>query len=293
MTAVGTWRRLSTLATKDGHFAILAADHRDSLKVFLAPGDPASITDQALIDTKLDLIRLLGSRASGVMLEPEFSIGPALASGALPRDVGFTAALEAQGYLAEKTPTSLLDGWSVDAAAASGASGAKLLIMWNPDDEPACAAQEAVIRDVVAACQRVQLPLFLEPILITGSAQDMLDMIGHMSTLSPDILKLGYGADWESQVADVADATNGLPWAFLSGGAPFETYARQLEAACSSGASGFMVGRALWGELVKGTGSSQVVLDRFEQLKTITRQHGASWMSKLAPPEVSSGWYRR
>ena len=293
MTSVGKWRRLSTLATDEGHFAILAADHRDSLRMFLAPDAPESITDQDLIDTKLDLIRLIGSRASGVMLEPEFSIGPALASGALPRDVGFTAALEAQGYLADSSPTSLLDGWSVEAAAASGASAAKLLVMWNPGDSAACAAQEQVIQAVVAECARLDLPLFLEPILVAGDTQDMIEMIGHMATLGPDVLKLGFGAEWEHQVSTIAAATTGLPWAFLSGGVPFETYTDQLKMACEAGASGFMVGRALWGEFVKGTGGAEQVVERFDQLNSLVLDHGTPWTAKTAPPNVESNWYRR
>ena len=69
------------------------------------------------------------------MLEPEYSIPQLLDAGAVPPGVGFLAALEAQGYLADPgaAPTTVLDGWSVAQAAASGAAAAKLLLPYHPD----------------------------------------------------------------------------------------------------------------------------------------------------------------
>ena len=79
--------------------------------------------------------------------------------------MGFTAALEAQGYAAdpEASATKILDGWSVEAAAACGASAAKLLIFYRPD-RPHAAAQEQVAAEILAQCRRVGIPLVLEPL---------------------------------------------------------------------------------------------------------------------------------
>lgn len=293
MTTIGKWRRLSTLSTEQGHFAILAADHRDSLRNFLSPGAPEQISDAQLVETKLDLIELVGSLASGVMLEPEFSIGRAVASGVLPRDVAFTAALEAQGYLSDGSPTTVLDGWSVPQAAASGASGAKLLVMWDPANAENCQKQEHVIEEVVTACAKASLPLFLEPILTAGDLPEMVSMVAHMATFGPDVLKLGFPRDWEAAVSELSVATSGLPWAFLSAGVSFETYIQQLRAACDAGASGFMVGRALWGEYVQGEGPQEQVSERFQQLRQIVAQHATPWTSKVVVPAVNQDWYRR
>ena len=41
-------------------------------------------------------------------------------------------------------------------------------------------------------------------------------------------------------------AFRAVPWVLLSGGVPFETFFRQTQVACEAGASGVMVGRAVW-----------------------------------------------
>ena len=74
----GKTRGLDTLATNEGVFTILAIDHRDSLKAVL----PGEATDQEIIDFKLELISGVGPQASGVMLEPEFSLPHAIEAGA-------------------------------------------------------------------------------------------------------------------------------------------------------------------------------------------------------------------
>ena len=147
-----------------GRFAVLAIDHRDSLRAVLAPDDPDSVGADAITDLKRELVGTLAEGATGVMLEPEYSI-PQLLDGTLPDGVGFTAALEAQGYAAdpEASATKILDGWSVEAAAACGASAAKLLIFYRPDRAHA-GAQEQVAAEILAECRRVGIPLVLEPL---------------------------------------------------------------------------------------------------------------------------------
>ena len=80
--------------------------------------------------------------------------------------MGFVAALEAQGYASdpEAGPTRLLDGWSVQAAADSGAAAAKLLVFYRPDRAEHAAAQERVVDAILAVCRRVGIPLVLEPL---------------------------------------------------------------------------------------------------------------------------------
>ena len=124
------------LTDSAGRFSILAIDHRDSLREFLAPDAPASIDAASITDLKIEVVESLADLATGVMLEPEYSIPQVLDAGVLPAGVGFLAALEAQGYLddPEAEPTRLLDGWSPELAKASGASSAKLLLPYRPTD---------------------------------------------------------------------------------------------------------------------------------------------------------------
>ena len=246
---------------QNGRFAVLAIDHRDSLRVVMAPDHPNSVPNEAITDLKRDLVAGLAAGTTGVMLEPEYSI-PHLLGGTLPPGVGFTAALEAQGYLAEPeaSPVSLLDGWSVQAAADCGAASAKLLVLYRPD-RPHAAAQEQATAEILAECRRVGIPLLIEPLFYaiddpSTRPQLVLDTVDRFAPLGPDVLKLpfpvnpsheSYRKKWASACSEIS-ARCDMPWTLLSGGCEFESYRSQLETAMDSGCSGFTVGRALWSE---------------------------------------------
>jgi len=250
---------LAGLSNASGRFAVLAADHRDSLRAVLAPKDPSSVTGSAITEFKGSLVRGLAVSATGVMLDPEYSI-PQLVS-SLPAGVGFTAALEAQGYAAdpEAAPVQVLEGWSPAAAAASGAAAAKLLVPYRPD-RPHAAAKRGVAAEVLAECRRAGIPLVLEPLFYglddpADRPHVVLETVDHFAALDPHLLKLPFPVDviaepdrrrWAEACAAVTARCH-MPWTLLSGGGGYEPYRAQLEVAVESGCSGFMVGRALWG----------------------------------------------
>ncbi len=176
--------------------------------------------------------------------------------------MGFLAALESQGYLADPgaEPTTLLDGWSVEQAAAIGASACKLMLPYHPDHRLA-GAQRAVAADVLADCRRVGVPLVLEPLFfgVTDAAERagvVLTTVEHFASTGADLLKLPFPVDPAATVdhADRVAACRAItdrceqPWAMLSGGGDFGSFAAQVGASIEGGGSGFMVGRALWGE---------------------------------------------
>ena len=244
-----------------GRFGVLAIDHRDSLRAVLAPDDAHSVSAEAIAGLKRDLVGALAAGATGVMLEPEYSI-PQLLDGTLPDGVGFTAALEAQGYAAdpEAAPTRILDGWSVAAAAASGAAAVKLLVLYRPD-RPHGAAQEQVAAEILEECRRVGIPLVLEPLfygLADPSARRVivLETVERFAAMDPHLLKLPFPVDpshepdrgvWAAACAEITARCH-MPWTLLSGGGTYGSYRDQVETAVSEGCSGFMAGRALWGE---------------------------------------------
>jgi tagatose-1,6-bisphosphate aldolase len=269
----------------DGRFGVLAIDHRDSLRQFLAPDDPDSTTAAAITELKRDIVSGVGEYVTGVMLEPEFSI-PHLLDGTLPAGVGFIAALEAQGYLAdpEARPTAVLDGWSVEAAKHSGASAAKLLLPYRPD-RPHATDQDRVAREVVAECLRVGIPLVLEPLFYglddpSERRRIVIETVERLVGLGPDLLKLPFpaGSDdrsvWATACRDVSDRCE-VPWTLLSGGGSYEAFRDQLQVAMGAGCSGFMVGRALWGEAARASTVdrvsmiSDVVAPRLIELRAI------------------------
>ena len=245
----------------NGRFAVLAIDHRDSLRSVLAPDNPDSVSHRDIVDLKRDLVAGLAAGATGVMLEPEYSI-PQLLDGTLPPGVGFTAALEAQGYMAdpEAAPVALLEEWSVQAAADCGAAAAKLLVLYRPD-RPHAAAQEKAAAEILAECRRVGIPLLVEPLFYGLSdpllrPQIVLDTVDRFAPMGFDILKLPFPIDadhnpdptrWAAACSEITNRCD-MPWTLLSGGGTFDSYHAQLEVAMASGCAGFTVGRALWGE---------------------------------------------
>lgn len=274
---------LRDLSNADGKFSILAIDHRDSLRQFLRPGDPDSLTADEITALKIELASTIADLATGVMLEPEYSIPQVLDAGALPDGVGFLAALESQGYLDDPDVgvTTVLEGWSVDQAAASGAASAKLLQSYHPD-RPLARAQEAVAAGILTDCQRVGLPLAMEPLFYDlDSPEDrprvVVETARRFAALGPDLLKLPYPGSREA-CAEVTKIVGDIPWAMLSGGGTFEDFADQFTVASDAGCSGFMVGRALWGEAVKAPANERpamiadVVRPRFERLVAINER---------------------
>lgn len=270
---------IGDLADERGRFSILAVDHRDSLRQFLRPDDPDSLSAEEITALKIELVAGVADLATGVMLEPEYSIPQVIDAHVLPDGVGFLAALESQGYLddPENSPTTILAGWSVEQAEASGAAAAKLLLAYRPDGRLA-AEQEQVGREVVAACHAIGFPVALEPLFYGLAPGDdraaiVVETARRFAAMQPDLLKLPYPGSPAAcaQVTDIAT----MPWAMLSGGGTFDDYLDQFAIAAAAGCSGFMVGRALWGEAVKAPPADRaatitdVVRPRFEQLIAI------------------------
>lgn len=298
----GKVRRLQTIADDDGMLTILAVDHRDTLRVEFDPDAPETVAPDVLAAFKLDLVRAVGSRASAVLLDPEYGIGPATLGRAVRRDVATIVAVEAQGYLGDpdaRTQT-LLDGWGVAKAARLGVAGIKLLVLYRPDRGETTRAQEDLVRRVAAACAEVEMPLFCEPVPydLTDDADRRRVVVrsaARMAELGADVLKAPFpvgGRDgWAGACAEL-DAAAGVPWALLSWGAPYEIFREQLAAACEAGASGFLVGRALWRPALPATGRAaalrDVVVPRFEELTAIARRHGRPWDEAASLPDPAA-----
>jgi len=275
---------LDRLRDASGAFRVLAIDHRDSLRRFLAPEAPASVTVDDIVALKRTLVRAVSPHATGVMLEPEYSIPSVV--GDLAPGVGFFAALEAQGYLDDPAGavTSVMPGWSAEAALAAGAECAKLLLPFHPD-RPTADAQVVVAAEIVAECRRVGIPVVLEPLFFglddpADRRRVVLTTAERFAALGPDLLKLPFPVD-PVLVTDRAERVAACraitsvcsqPWAILSGGGSFESFEAQVVDACEGGASGFMVGRALWAEAARVHGAerdraiTELVLPRWKRL---------------------------
>jgi tagatose 1,6-diphosphate aldolase len=311
--SAGKVRGLTSASNRAGLFTILAVDHRDAMRAVLDPDHPEEVAPQTLTDLKLALLRGVGDLASAVLLDPEYSALQAIASRALPGATAFLCAIESQGYLGEVDArvTSLLDGWSVAKAKRLGAAGVKMLLPYRPDlavaDE-----QDRAVAAVVAECAKEDIPFFLEPVAYpVGNAKVdrrriVCDSARRLGALGPDVLKVQFPVDTsiDTDPASWADACAELnescpvPWALLSGGGSYESFRDQLVVACRAGASGFLVGRALWLEYVTAPIAEQsrildeVVRPRFFELAGIATATGSDWAGRYRLPELNEDSFR-
>ena len=290
-----TERTTAPITDPAGRFAILAIDHRDSLRRFLAPDDPDSLDAADITALKVALVAGVGDLASGVMLEPEYSIPQILDAGVLPDGVGFLAALEAQGYSDDPgaAPTTILSGWSIEQAAACGATAAKMLLPYHPD-RPLAAAQERVAAETIAGCHEVGIPLLLEPLYYDLDRPEdrprvVVETVRRLAPLGPDVLKLPFPGTPDAcrEVTSILE----LPWVMLSGGGPFEDFEGDLGVALDGGCAGFAVGRALWGEAARADPAARaatirdLVRPRFERLVAMLDRYEARGMTRVTTDE--------
>lgn len=245
------------LCDANGRIGVLAIDHRDSLRAVINADDPDSVTRASIVQLKALILDELAPLATGVMLEPEYSIPGLLAH--VPDGVGFTAALESQGYSEDPSsvPTELLDGWSVSQAKASGAAAAKLLAYYSDSAPEHAAAQRAIITSVVNDCATSQIPLLLEPLAFPNEPRGSGTVAAVRATmpLGATVMKVAWPGD--EFVRSLVDALEDRPWVMLSGGGPFEQYLDQVGQAIELGCSGFMAGRAVWSEVTQVSADEQ------------------------------------
>lgn len=282
----GKRRGIDTLTTDEGVFCVLAIDHRDSLRAVLAD----DVTDPEIVEFKLDLIRAVGARASGVMLEPEFTLPQAINAQAVSGQTGFIAALEAQGYMQDPWagPTQFLDGWSAQQAKTMGASAAKLLLPFDFRKPSHAAAQLDVVKAVAETCDALDIALLVEPVAFGMDPADrpqvVLEGVGALTGLGIDILKVEFPGDpndpagWSDACAAV-DAACEEPWVLLSSGVTFEQYRAQLDVAFTNGCSGFTGGRAIWRPATevaapeRASALRDIVVPRFDELRALAVSH--------------------
>jgi tagatose-1,6-bisphosphate aldolase len=132
------------------------------------------------------------------------------------------------------------------------------------------------------------MPLALEPLFygVTDPAERarvVLATVEDFASTGADLLKLPFPVDprvvtdRDARVAACRAVTERCeqPWAILSGGGDFELFAEQVVASMEAGCSGFMVGRALWGEAARCPTArraaviDELVLPRWHRLTTI------------------------
>ncbi len=319
ITSLGKFRALQQCSRPGGAFAILAADHRGNLRDALQHHSTEPITDALLTDFKRSLIKTLSETGSAVLLDPEYSIAQLIASNTVSGQRGLLVGIEKTGYSGDPNAreNSFLPDWGVAKAKRLGATGIKLLVHYHPDS-PTASQIEALVIQAVNDCKQYEVPLFLEPLGYSldpnqkklSSAERravVIESAKRFSALGIDILKAEFPLDvevdteeqlWEDACAELSAAST-APWILLSGATSYETYLRQVTAACRNGASGVAVGRAIWQEAIplKGAERESFVRDtahrRMERITAICEGLARPWTEFYSVPELTSEWYIR
>ncbi len=314
--SVGKYRALQRASTPGGHFTILALDHSDALRRAMRPDAPASVTSDELTAFKTQVVGALAPHTSGVLLDPIYGAAQAVCGGQV-RGVGLLVELEKADYQLQTMPLAceVLPGWSVSKIKRMGADGVKLFYYYDPESVTLCAAQNTLVQSVGAACAADDIPFYAEPILtgVDGQASDndsfttrLIVAAQRAADSGADILKLEFPLPLSAQADDercreaCLRLTESLdvPWVLLSAGVSFEAFCRQVAIACAAGASGYIAGRAVWGEAAAIRDRSQrqawletVGQDRLRRLAQIAAR-GRPWTDVIACEPITTSWYQ-
>ena len=312
---IGKLRGLQQCSTARGTFTCLALDHRQNLRRALNPQDPTSVPDSALTDFKLEVTAALAREATAVLLDPEYSAAQAVAAGVIPANAGLVVAVESTGYGGEPTArqSQILPGWSVEKAKRMGASMIKLLVYYHPDS-PTASEIETFTQQVAKDCQRYDLGIMLEPLSYSLDGSKLtseqkryvvVETARKLTPLGVDILKAEFPLDtgnldeiaWAAACAEVSAASQ-VPWILLSAAVDFDTYLRQVTAACNAGASGIAVGRAVWKEAVAMSPEARFAFlqttarERLSRLTALCIALAKPWIDFYPTPQIDENWYK-
>lgn len=306
---LGKLRRLSRISDPDGFIRVAAIDHPDTY-LMLFDDDVSAVSFEEVVESKIELVEAMAPHATAMLLDPVWSLGQAVAGGALPRDVGLISGLEDLYYTPETstvgfdTELRLKPDWSPAKLAALGADAAKLVVFHRHDDPPERSEHlHAVVREVSRECTTLQLPLVVEPLWFPRSGESLADpRVASTRTESviasarsfreagADVMKVEFPVSLESEAgrsaADEAcarlDAAVDGPWVLLSAGVTFDGFADQLGIAARHGCLGFMAGRAIWGDSVgrhpaevRAAGARRAA-ERLDQLAGILAERGSA-----------------
>ena len=184
--------------------------------------------------------------------------------------------------------------------------------------------QEEFVRRVAEDCRRHDIALLLEPMsypIRAGVQKEsaefarekpdiVLESARRLGSLDVDLLKAEFPADARFETDEgrlrahcrALSEASPVPWVLLSAGETFDVFQRLTALACQEGASGFMVGRAIWQEAMQlsdptdrerflgTTGAS-----RLRILTALADAYATPWTARFGDsttgPATREGWH--
>lgn len=279
----GKYENLLALSDDKGTIRAAAMDQRGSLKRAIGKAKGSDASNEELSEFKAIVTEVLTPYATAILMDPEYGLE------AIKRrapGTGVLLAYEKTGYDANvkgRLPD-LLPEWSVRRLKELGANAIKILLYYDPDDDPKVnRVKHAFIERIGSECRANDIPFFLEPLAYsdevgeeTGFAfakvkpQKVTKYMDEFSKpeYGVDVLKVevpvnmkfveGTAANTDGQVAytreeakqhfRTAAAASRIPFIYLSAGVSDDVFRETLELAAEAGTpfAGVLCGRATW-----------------------------------------------
>ena len=325
MRTIGKNRGLARLADADGHFRMVALDQRPPLFEAIAQARGITRDQVVYADVtaaKRLLVEALAAHCSSMLFDPNFAVPAAI--DLLPPRCGLIVTLEE--HRVEETPggrkSHAIANWSVEKIRAIGADAVKVLAWYRPDaDRAVIAHQKNFVRAIGEDCARLDIPYVLELLVypFLGSAGHTADYVESPAKLPQlvidsvrefanpdygvDLLKLesplaanalpprdgsaaAQAAQEQFDAVGAICAERRIPWVLLSAGAAADRFERVLDYAYAAGAGGFLAGRTIWLDAVRGHFPDRAAVAAslrqdgvrvLESLNALTKQKAKAW----------------
>ncbi|MFG1710032.1 hypothetical protein ACFLIM_43385 [Nonomuraea sp. M3C6] len=277
-------RRLTApLESAEGGFAMLALDQRESLRQMFPLVNGQEAADEALREFKSTATRVLSPLASAVLLDRLYGVADAA-----PESLASSLILAAD--VLEQPPGQPVLTTHLDPAVTPeyvrqvGAAALKFLVIWRADGDPA--ERERLVRSFLDVAAAAEVPSLVEAIVRPAAGQTwtpeerhaaILQAAREIATLGGTIYKAevpGYQPGDLSRVREQAERLSEIvpgPWVVLSNGVDPADFAPAVREACLGGASGFLAGRAIWGDTVADPDTLGALTHRSaERLRALT-----------------------
>jgi tagatose 1,6-diphosphate aldolase len=279
----GKYDNLIQLSDDHGTIRAAAMDQRGSLKRAIGKAKGSDASNEELSEFKAIVTEVLTPHATAILMDPEYGLE------AIKRrapGTGVLLAYEKTGYDANvkgRLPD-LLPEWSVKGLKDLGANAIKILLYYDPDDDPTInRIKHAFIQRVGAECRAHDIPFFLEPLAYSDEVGEETGfefskvkpakVTAYMAEFSKpeygvDVLKVevpvtmkyvgGARANTTGEVAytreqakehfRTAAAASRVPFIYLSAGVSDEVFRETLELAAEADTpfAGVLCGRATW-----------------------------------------------
>lgn len=255
---------LDAIARPSGALAMVAMDHRESLRAMFDAAGAGRPADDVLVRFKLDVARVLGPLASGFLIDRHYGFDSV--RGMLPDSTGLilaadTLTQEDGGAVEDTGLDEVVLAPDFDLA---GVVALKLLVIWRRDDKRERRVRLA--RDFIRAAAERGVLSVLEPVVRATRAEldagswntdeAIREAARELSPLGQSLYKVqvplggrGTGEEQFTASGELGGAISG-PWVVLSQGVERDDFLPAVEAACRGGASGFLAGHALWSDVV-------------------------------------------